>query len=299
MDRSPPPLFKQGLSANVRFAFFATAAVVLLMLDARSGMLGAMRQGIGTVLYPVQRTLLVPRDLLALVRDHLSEVDRLRAENAELKRIEATNVRTLLQVEQLAQENRALRELTDTRDRLAVRSVVAEILYDSRDPFTRTLVIDKGLQHGVAAGQPVVDAEGVIGQITRVFALSAELTLITDRTLTVPVQIQRNALRAIASGGAEPGRLELRFMSVNADIKEGDTVVTSGLDGLYPAGIPVGRIVLIDRSRTGNFARVQIEPVAGVDRNRPVLVLRVDRTGAPPAPEAVEPRTQRPSRRLD
>jgi rod shape-determining protein MreC len=162
------------------------------------------------------------------------------------------------------------------------------VLYDTRDPFTRKLVLDKGLQQGVASGQPVVDANGVVGQITRVFPLSAELTLITDRNMTIPVQVQRSGMRAIAFGGAEPGRMELRFMSVNADLKDGDVVVTSGLDSLYPAGLPVGRIVSVDRGRTGNFARVLVDPIAGVDQSRMLLVLLVDRTGLPPVPPPPE-----------
>ncbi|MFM1990025.1 MAG: rod shape-determining protein MreC [Pseudomonadota bacterium] len=302
MDRSPPPFFKQGPSANARLGFFALLSIALLVIDSRTGVLNAMRQGIGTVLYPLQRTLLVPRDALSISTDYLSEVHRLRAENTELKRIETANARTLLQVEQLAQENRQLRELTGARERAAVKSVVAEVLYDTRDPFTRRLVLDKGLQQGVAAGQPVVDAQGVLGQITRVFPLSAELTLITDRNMTIPVQVQRTGLRAIASGGAEPGRLELRFMSVNADLKEGDVVVTSGLDSLYPAGLPVGRVATIDRGRTGNFARVLVDPVGGVDRSRLLLVLLVDRTGVPPPPsppEAADPRGKRAAKRAD
>jgi rod shape-determining protein MreC len=301
MDRSPPPFFKQGPSANARLAFFALLGLALLVIDSRTGMLAAMRQGIGTVLYPLQRTLLVPRDALSISTDYLTEIHRLRAENAELRRVETANARTLLQVEQLAQENRQLRELTGARDRAAVKSVVAEVLYDTRDPFTRRLVLDKGLQQGVAAGQPVIDAQGIVGQITRVFPLSSELTLVTDRNMVIPVQVQRNGVRAIAAGGAEPGRMELRFMSVNADLKEGDLVVTSGLDSLYPPGLPVGRIVLVDRGRTGNFARVLVDPVAGVDKSRMVLVLLVDKSGLPPLPPppeaAVDARGKRVAKR--
>lgn len=303
MDRSPPPFFKQGPSSNARLVFFALLGIALLVIDSRTGMLGAMRQGIGTVLYPLQRTLLVPRDAVSISTDYLGEIHRLREENAELRRIETANARVLLQVEQLAQENRQLRELTGARERSAVRSVVAEVLYDTRDPFTRKLVLDKGIQQGLAIGQPVVDAQGVVGQITRVFPLSAELTLVTDRNMTIPVQVQRNGLRAIAFGGAEPGRMELRYMSVNADLKEGDIVATSGLDSLYPPGLPVGRIVQVERGRTGNFARVLVDPVAGVDRSRLLLVLLVDRTGVPPPPppaESVEgPRGRRSVARRD
>lgn len=286
MDRSPPPFFKQGPSATARLALFALMAVALLIFDARTQSLAALRQGIGTVLYPLQRVLLVPRDTWASVRGYFTETARLRDENLELRRIETVNARQLLMVEQLTQENRQLRELLSARDRSAVRSVVAEVLYDTRDPFSRKIVLDKGLQQGVSNGQPVIDARGVVGQITRVFPLSSELTLLTDRQITVPVQIQRNGLRAIASGSQRAGQLELRYMSVNADLKEGDAVVTSGLDSLYPAGLPVGRILRVDRTGTGNFARVSIEPASSVDASRLMLVLLTDRNALPPPPPA-------------
>jgi len=266
------------------------------MIDARTGLLGAMRQGVGTVLYPLQRGLLVPRDTLSMTFDYVGEIARLRTENSELRRIEAANARQLLQVEQLAQENHQLREVLQTRERTAVKSVVAEVLYDTRDPFSRKLVLDKGLQQGITAGQPVVDATGVVGQITRVFPLTAELTMVTDRNLTIPVQVQRSGQRAIATGSTTAGRLELRYMLVNADIREGDTIVTSGLDSLYPPGLPVGRVVTIDRTGSGNFARVVVEPIASIESSRLLLVLLVDRSGLPPPPpvEVVEtPRSKR------
>jgi rod shape-determining protein MreC len=281
MDRSPPPFFKQGPSANARLVFFAVLAVALLFIDARTGVLDAMRQGIGTVLYPLQRTLLVPRDSFSIAGDYLSGIGRLREENTELRRLEAANARTLLQAEQLAHENRQLRELLGARERLAVRSVVSEVLYEVRDPYARRAVIDKGLQHGVVLGLPVIDARGVIGQVTRVFPLSAEVTQLTDPTMTIPVQVQRNGIRAIAFGAATADHLELRFMSVNADLREGDVVVTSGLDSLYPPGMPVGQIIEVGRGRSGNFANVRVAPATGPDRSRMVLVLLVDNTGMP------------------
>jgi len=283
MDRSPPPFFKQGPSANARLVFFAMLAVALLFVDARTGILDALRQGIGTILYPIQRTLLLPRDSFSLAGDYLSGVGRLREENAELRRLETVNARTLLQAEQLAHENRQLRELLATRDRIAVRSVVADPLYEARDPYSRRVVIDKGLQQGVTLGLPVIDARGVIGQVTRVFPLSAEVTQLTDPTMSVPVQVQRTGHRAIAFGAASADHIELRFITVNADLREGDLLVTSGLDSLYPPGMPVGRVIQVERGRTGNFASVRVEPATGPDRSRMVLVLLVDNTGMPTA----------------
>jgi rod shape-determining protein MreC len=296
MDRSPPPFFKQGPSANVRLALFAVLALALLVFDARTQSLAALRQGIGTVLYPLQRALLVPRDTLSAGFDYVGDINRLRTENAELRRLEAANARQLLEVEHLAQENHQLRELMGARDRAPVRSQVAEVLYDSRDPFTRRIVLDKGLQQGIVNGQPVIDSAGVVGQVTRVFPLSSELTLLTDRHIAIPVQVQRNGLRAIASGSGQGGRMELRYLSVNADLKEGDVVVTSGLDSVYPPGLPVGKILSVDRSGSGNFARILVEPIAKVDNGRVMLVLMTDTSGLPPPPPAELPESQRGKR---
>ena len=296
MDRSPPPFFKQGPSANVRLALFAMLALALLVFDARTQSLAALRQGIGAVLYPVQRALLVPRDLLSAGFEYVGDINRLRTENAELRRLEAANARQLLEVEHLAQENHQLRELMGARDRAPVRSQVAEVLYDTRDPFTRRIVLDKGLQQGIVNGQPVIDSTGVVGQVTRVFPLSSELTLLTDRHIAIPVQVQRNGLRAIASGSGQVGRMELRYLSVNTDLKEGDLVVTSGLDSVYPPGLPVGKILSVDRSGAGNFARILVEPVAKVDNGRVMLVLMTDTGGLPPPPPAENPESQRGKR---
>lgn len=259
---------------------------MLLVLDARSTLFVSLRQGVATVLYPLQRVLLMPRDFAQAASqtglEALQGARDLRAELDELRRIETANARTLLLAEQLAAENAELRRLLGAREQVVIPSVVAEVLYQTRDPFARRFVLDKGIQHGLAAGQPVVDAGGVIGQITRVFPLSSELTLVTDRNLSVPVQIDRTGARAIAYGDTEPGRLELRYVAANADVREGDAVSTSGLDGLYPQGLPVGRVILIDRAGGSTFARILVEPAGGVDRSRLALVLQPDAARLPP-----------------
>ena len=265
---------------------FAGLSLVLLVLDARSTVFATLRQGVATVLYPVQRTLLVPRDVFHSVSESTTEafhdVGQLRSENAELRRLETANAKTLLLAEHLAAENAELRHLLGAREQVAIPSIVAEVLYQTRDTFARRFVLDKGIQHGLAAGQPVVDAGGVIGQITRTFPLSSELTLVTDRNLSVPVQVDRTGLRAIAYGDSEPGRLELRYVAANADVREGDPISTSGLDGLYPPGLPVGRVVLVDRAGGSTFARIVLEPAGGVDRSRIILVLQPDASRLPP-----------------
>lgn len=292
MDRSPPPFFNQGPSAHARLIFFSLAAIVLLIVDSRMATLTTLRQGVGTVLYPMQWALLLPRDGLKLGMEYLTEVNRLRSENAELKRVEAANAKALLQAEQLAAENVRLRELLEARERTAVRSVIAEVLYDSRDPFTRKLVLDKGLRAGVLAGQPVIDAKGLIGQITRSFEFSAEVTLVTDRNATIPVEVQRNGLRSVASG-AGPGLMELRYLGPTTEIRVNDVLVTSGLDNVYPAGLPVGKIKSVTRAPEQSFSRVLIEPTAGVDQTKALLVLLIDKSALPPPPPEPTPEVRK------
>ena len=292
MDRSPPPFFKQGPSANVRLAFFSLLAIALLIVDARLDTLSRLRQGIATVLYPVQRTLLVPRDVIGSMTGYVGEIDRLRAENAEMRRIEAANARTLLQAEQLSVENNQLRQLLSMRERAALRSTVAEVLYDARDAYARRLVIDRGLQHGVQAGQPVIDAFGVIGQVTRAHPLTSEVTLVTDRNSTVPIEVRRTGTRTLAWGGSVTGTIELRFLPASTDVREGDELVTSGLDGLFPAGLPVARVTAVQPGATSAFMRVRAEPAARVERTRLLLVLLAE-PAQQPAPVADPPSENR------
>jgi rod shape-determining protein MreC len=281
MEYSPPPFFKQGPSANARLAFFALLAIALLVIDARTSMLTTIRQGIGAALYPLQRTVLVPRDSARILGDYFGGIARLRDERAELARIEAANARTLLQVEQLAAENNQLRRTIEMRERLAIRSVIGEVLYETRDPYTHRVVLDRGLQHGIALGQPVIDATGVIGQVTLVLPLSCEVTLISDGSTTLPVELSRTGQRAISFGGPNPGHLELRYLPTNSDVVTGDLVVTSGLGGVFPPGLPVGRVESFQREGGGSFASATMTPLAGVHSSHLLLVLLTERANVP------------------
>lgn len=276
MDYGPPPLFNQGVSARARLAFFSFLAIGLIVVDARVKALETVRVGVGVVLYPLQQAMRVPGTLLDRIGEYLTSVERLTRENEGLKREAVERAQQLMMVEQVQAENAQLRRLLEVKERRAAPAVLAEVMYESRDRFSRKLVIDKGQAEGVKAGQPVIDAVGVVGQVTRVFPATAEVTLLTDKDQTIPVQILRNGLRGIAYGGADAGTLDLRFMASNADIVQGDVVVTSGLDKLYPAGLPVGTVSRVERSVKDQFARVVLTPSAGVQSNRHLLVLAVD-----------------------
>jgi rod shape-determining protein MreC len=286
MEYSPPPLFKQGASARAKVVFFSLIALILLVADSRMRSLGAIRQAVGTALYPLQVVALAPRDAAYMVGDYFSSLSAVQKENDRLRRQQVANAQTLQQVQQLTTENAQLRKLLDANERLPVKSVMSEILYDARDAFTRKIVLDRGSRHGVRPGQPVIDDAGVVGQVTRVFPFTSEVTLLTDKDQAIPVQVVRTGLRSIAYGQGHSGTLDLRFMPANADIKNGDVLVTSGIDGIYPAGLSVAKVIQVESKSSDAFARIACQPLAGIDRNRQLLVLLTeDEFPERPAPE--------------
>jgi len=290
MEYSPPPLFKQGASARAKLVFFSLIALILLVADSRMRTLAPIRQAIGTALYPLQVVALMPRDAAFAVAGYFSTVTALQNENRAMRQARTEDAVALQQYQQLIRENAHLRGLLEATERLPVKTVMSEILYDARDAFTRKIVLDRGIQHGVARGHPVIDENGLVGQVTRVFPFTSEVTLLTDKDQAVPVEVVRNGLRSIAYGQGRGAGLDLRFMPANADIQNGDVLVTSGLDGIYPPGLAVARVVRVETKSNDTFARIVCEPLAGIDRDRQLLVLL---TGTEPAPR---PELENPKR---
>ena len=281
----PPPLFNQGVSARARVAFFSFLAIALIIIDSRVRMLETVRIGLGVVLYPVQQVLLVPSRLADTVSSYFTSVTSLTRENEELKRKQFETAQSLQQARELLVENERLRKLLGARERLSNATVLADVLYESRDRFARKLVLNTGTNEGVRAGSPVIDDAGVVGQITRVFNDTSEVTLLTDKDQSIPVQVLRNGLRGVAFGGAEPGTLDLRFMAANADVATGDVVTTSGIDGVYPSGLMVATVSRVERAAKDQFARIVMTPIGGIESNKHLLVLLVQpaKQSAPPA----------------
>jgi rod shape-determining protein MreC len=284
MEYSPPPLFKQGPSALARLIFFVVLALALLISDARFKTLEIVRAVLDVGLYPLQRAALVPRDLVVGATDMAVTTTTLRTENEKLA---ARNLQLSQQANQavlLAAENAHLRALLDLSQKVTTRSTTADVQYDMRDPFTQKVVISRGSQHGVQNGSPVVTEDGMIGQVTRVFPLQSEVTLLTDKDQAVPVEIVRTGLRSVVYGTASGSTLELRFVPISADVVAGDELVTSGLDGVYPPGLPVAKVVRVDKQADTAFARVVCLPIAAVRGARDVLVLHYQ-SNIPPRPE--------------
>ena len=288
MEYTPPPLFKQGASARVKMLLFSFIAIGLLMADSRLGALGTVRQAVGVALYPVQAIAMMPRDGFFAVTNYFSSLNSLHAENRRMRDQQIRNAQQLQEGAQLRAENSHLRKLLAASEQTQSRTVMSEILYDARDPFSRKLVMDRGARNGIELGQPVIDDLGVVGQVTRVFPFTSEVTLLTDKDHAIPVQVLRSGVRSVAYGRGQSGSLELRFMASNADIQKGDVLMTSGIDGVYPAGLAVATVISVETKTADSFARILCLPTAGVSRNRQLLVLLTDAKAMPPLPPPVE-----------
>ena len=295
LDRSPPPFFKQGPSALSKLVFCSALAVFLMVADARLGLSGPVRSALAGVLYPLQWLGLQPGRAGQALGNHLASLERAQAEALAARQELAKQLLRGGQVEQLSLENRQLRQLLELREQLPPSSRAAEIVYEAADPYSRKVVLDKGALAGIERGSPVIDANAVIGQVTRVHPLSSEVTLVIDRELSIPVLNPRTGVRSVAYGEPALGVLELRFMASNADIQVGDLLTTSGVDGVYPPGLPVARVSHIERRAESTFARILCEPLAQVAAARHVLVLtplQTQRPAAAPAPEKAAPRAK-------
>jgi len=277
MEYSAPPFFKRGPSLVARFAFFSLLSITLMVADARFDYLPKVREVLGVVVYPLQRLSTLPSEVARRVSEFFVIQAQLERENELLKQQAIVNTAALQSHDALAAENQHLRELLAMSQRLQRTFLGAEILYSARDPFTRRVVVDKGFQHGVREGLAVVDHLGVVGQVTRVFPWLSEVTLVTDKEQTVPIQVLRSGLRGVTFGMGYDGALELRFMPVNADIQNGDVLVTSGIDGTYPPGLPVAIVSNIERNSAYAFARITCMPAAGVSSYGQVLIVRDER----------------------
>jgi rod shape-determining protein MreC len=285
LDRTPPPFFRQGPSALTRLIFFASLAVFLMAADTRLGLTDPLRTAAAVALHPVERALLAPVDALRTMRDYFDGVAVAR-QQAETAQAQLTRqAERTLQVERLLQENTRLRALLDLRENQTYRSHAAEILYDAADPYTRKVVIDRGESVGILRGSPVINHAGVLGQVTRVYPLTAEVTLLIDREAAIPVLNTRTQLRNVAFGDPDSAGMELRYAAANTDVQIGDVLSTSGLDGVYPPGLPVARVVHLERRTQADFARITLQPVAQADGVRHVLVLDPMSTQLPARPE--------------
>jgi rod shape-determining protein MreC len=275
LDRSPPPFFRVGFAPLTKLIFFSALSLLLVFGDKQLQFTKPLRAGLSTLILPMQWLVLQPGEALSAMGTYFQNLDQAQTnlKAAELKVLQQS-VRSQ-QVEQLQIENQNLRQLMGLQSSMAVTSQTAEVLFDVPDPYNQRIVIDRGQLKNVALGSPVIDAGGVVGQVTRVYPLTSEVTLLTDKDQSIPVLNSRTGARNITSGDVLAGQpmIEIKFVPASADVKEGDLLTTSGIDGVYPAGLQVARISHIERRVDISFARIHASPLAEL-KGRHVLVLQ-------------------------
>lgn len=275
LDRTPPPFFRQGPSALSKLTVFSALALFLMVADTRFKITQPLRLAVASVLRPVQWVVMQPV-LWAQGGSKYFDALQTAQSSEELARQKMGQMsQRANQVEQLTLENTRLRQLLSLRDRVGAPAVSAQVLYDAADPYTRKVIVDQGLGAGLVAGSPVIDESGVLGQVTRVYPTVSEVTLVIDRDQAIPILNTRTGARGIAfgDGNLNAGMLELRYTAANADVQVGDLLTTSGVDAVYPPGLPVARIERIERRADSAFARIYCKPMAQVGGTAHVMVL--------------------------
>lgn len=285
-ERSAPPIFRQGLSASAKLVLLALLSILLMASDHRFKISQPLRSGIAIVLAPLQWLSLQPVRAVNGLGQYFGHLQTAQdvAQDFQVRTI--AQAQRLQQVEQLTQENAQLRQLLELRAQMAGPSQAVEVLYDTADPYTDRIVVDRGQIGGILSGAAVIDASGVVGQVTRVYPLVSEVTLLTDRSQSIPVMNARTGSRHVAMGDPSTvgGALELKFVPASTDVKQGDLLTTSGIDGVYPPGLHVATVSQIDRRVDSSFARVHATPAAQA-RGRHLLVLMPVKDW-PPAPSS-------------
>lgn len=277
-----PAFFVRGPSPFARLVFFAALSLALMATDSRLNYLNEIRQGFMALTHPLQVVANFPVNLYRQTSDYLVSRHQLYLDNQRLTKQALTQGVALQKLNTLEAENLHLRNLLGAEKSWKQSAQLAQIMHTGRDPFVHKVVISKGSNHGIIAGQAVVDEAGVIGQVTRVYPFSSEVTLVTDKELAIPVQVERNSLRAIAFGHGRDNTIDLPYLPANVDVREGDRLITSGIDGVYPTGLAVAMVTNIERDPDSPFAKITCTPVAGIENYREVLVL------AMPKPEAYQ-----------
>ena len=280
MQANQPDFFNRGPKPLTRVLIFSALSVGLIVGDANYQLLNQVRDKLSLALYPLQWLATTPINALIEGKDFLQQQTLLVGENKTLNNDKLAAQGMAMRLHALEIENAHLRNLKIASESTPRQTQLTKILYNSRDPFAAKLVLDKGQQDQISLGQIVLDASGVVGQIVRVQPLTSEVRLLSDRNHMVPVIVARNQLRTVVYGSGRHTPLEVRNMAPNVDIQVGDQLLTSGIDSIYPAGLPVAKVTKVERTTGNAFARIYSEPLAKIDQHRYFLIL--DAPAAPP-----------------
>ncbi|NLJ11972.1 MAG: rod shape-determining protein MreC [Gammaproteobacteria bacterium] len=274
------PLFAKSTLLSTKFLILTCFSVALMLVDARLQVLKPVRSSLGMVLTPMYWLGDLPVRTWSEVAQMFSSRTDLLAENEELRAETLLMQRRLQKLATLTEQNVRLRELLNSSALIDDRVLVAELIGIDPNPYTHRVLINKGSSSGVTLGQPVLDARGVMGQVVEVMPYTSRVLLITDSNHSLPVQVNRNGLRAIISGTGDLESLELRYVTDTADIREGDLLVTSGMGQRFPVGYPVAVVSEVQRNTGQPFTQIEALPAANLNRSRYLLLVFSDAKGS-------------------
>lgn len=284
-ESDPRPLLLGGPALGLRLIVLAAMAAGLMVADHRQHRLAAIRDGIASLAYPIQRSISAPFEVWASIRESFATKTRVEADNVKLASDNLVLRLKLLRFDALEQENQRLRAVRESSPRVVQRSLVAEILQVDLDPFRQRVLVNKGTREGVFRGQAAIDANGIVGQVTRAGPVSAEIILISDPEHAIPVAVNRTGVRSIALGTGRSGLLSLPYLPQNADVIVGDLLVSSGLGGVYPPGYPVAKVTSVVRDPAQPLLAIEAAPLAGLDRDPEILLVWFDNAVVEPPAE--------------
>jgi rod shape-determining protein MreC len=267
------PIFKHGPSPQYRVILMLICSALLIFFDHKMTSFERVRGYLQSLVSPLQYLATAPKQLLDWSVDNMVTKKQLVEDNKTLKMNELVYKERAIQLRIVQQENDRLRALLHSPVRVDVKTMLAEILSVDGDPYSQQVVINRGANDDVHEGQAIVDDQGVVGQILHAGTITSRVLLITDVSHAVPVRIERNGTRLVASGTGNINRMSINHVSNSTDIKPGDLLVTSGLGGKYPEGYPVARVTIVKKDESRPFAYVQSEPIAQINRLRYLLLL--------------------------
>ncbi len=283
------PLFARRLSPTLKFGIFLVLSIAILFADHQSDKLKPFRSAYNTILRPVEWIAEWP-SVFGDLGEYFASRSTISEENDRLQKEHLMLMARLQRLAALESENMRIRALLQSSKRVTEEVLIAEIQETSHDPYRHYLRLNKGSLDGIYEGQPLIDAHGILGQVVSVSILSSEAIMITDADHSIPVEINRNGLRTIAQGQGSD-RLRLPYLPINADIEEGDLIVSSGLGGRYPAGYPVGVVNEVHRYPGEEFLEIYATPAAQIQHGREVLLVKQPPDVSSSVAQSEEPRT--------
>ena len=260
-------------SILTRLVLMVILSVSLMIMDHRGHHLVQIRSGLAVLAYPIQFLAAVPSQVGGAVADFFTTRGSLREDNEKLLAERQMLLARLQQFDSLEAENIRLRNMLGSAARVADRALAADLKEVSPEPFTRKVVVARGSRDGVYVGQPVIDAHGIMGQVTQVASHVSRVTLITDAGHAIPVLDNRSGLRTLVFGTGDPDSMRVPYLTASEDIKEGDLLVSSGMGGTFPPGYPVAQVLKIANDPNESFLDILVKPAAQLNHGKQVLLI--------------------------